>query len=134
MPINEDAAANDKIFVGVPNYWVVNKDSKVKAEAKEFLNWLVTSDTGKNYMTKEFKFIPAFSNITANAEDLGQTGAEVQKYSTDGKVLSWNWPKYPEGVTQEFGATIQAYIAGKKTKDQMFDDFQKSWDNLKAKK
>lgn len=134
MPINEDAAANDKIFVGVPNYWVVNKDSKVKAEAKEFLNWLVTSDTGKNYMTKEFKFIPAFSNITANAEDLGQTGAEVQKYSTDGKVLSWNWPKYPEGATQEFGATIQAYIAGKKTKDQMFDDFQKSWDNLKAKK
>lgn len=134
MPINEDAAANDKIFVGVPNYWVVNKDSKVKAEAKEFLNWLVTSDTGKTYMTKEFKFIPAFSNITANAADLGQTGAEVQKYSTEGKVLSWNWPKYPEGATQEFGATIQAYVAGKKTKDQMFDDFQKTWDNLKAKK
>ena len=56
MPINNEP--NDKLFVGVPNYWVVNKNSQVKPEAKEFLEWLVTSDIGKQYMTKEFKFIP----------------------------------------------------------------------------
>ncbi|UUZ80782.1 ABC transporter substrate-binding protein [Paenibacillus sp. P26] len=134
MPINEDAAANDKLLVGVPNNWVINKDSKLKPEAKEFLNWMVTSDIGKQYMTKEFKFIPAFSNITADEKDLGMIAGDIQKYIKDGKVLSWNWPKYPDGATQEFGATMQAYIAGKKTKDQMFSDFQKSWDNLKAKK
>ncbi|TVY10380.1 ABC transporter substrate-binding protein [Paenibacillus cremeus] len=134
MPINEDAAANDKVFVGVPNNWVINKNSTVKAEAKEFLNWMVTSDTGKNYMTKEFKFIPAFASINADVKDLGPIAGDILKYSKDNKVLGWNWPKYPDGATQEFGATMQAYIAGKQTKDQMYASFQKTWDNLKAKK
>ncbi|AFC32950.1 family 1 extracellular solute-binding protein [Paenibacillus mucilaginosus 3016] len=134
MPINEDAAANDKLFIGVPNNWVVNKNSAVKKEAKDFLNWLVTSDIGKQYMTKEFKFIPAFTNITADEKDLGSIATDLMKYSKEGKTLSWNWPKYPDGVTNELGATMQAYIAGKVNKDQMYTDFQKAWDNLKAKK
>lgn len=46
-------------------------------------------------------------------------------------MLSWNWFKYPDGATQEFGNAIQAYIAGKSDKDKMFADFQKAWDNLK---
>jgi raffinose/stachyose/melibiose transport system substrate-binding protein len=132
MPINDDPAKNDKIFVGVPNNWVINKDSKVKAEAKEFLNWMVSSDVGKRYMTKEFKFIPAFNNITADPKDLGDIAIAVMDYSKAGKALSWNWSRLPEGTTQEFGATMQAYIAGKQTKEQMLDAFQKSFDNHKA--
>jgi raffinose/stachyose/melibiose transport system substrate-binding protein len=133
MPISDDAAATDKLYVGVPNNWAINKDSKVKPEAKEFLNWMVSSDIGKKYITKDFKFIPAFTTISADPADLGLIAAEIIKYNKDGKVLSWNWSKYPEGATNEFGATIQKYIAGKDTKDQMFADFQKTWDNLKAK-
>ncbi|MCG7408641.1 ABC transporter substrate-binding protein [Paenibacillus sp. ACRRX] len=133
MPIDNDAAKNDKLLVGVPNNWVVNKNSKVKEEAKTFLNWMVSSDIGKQYIAKEFKFIPAFSTIPATAEDLGDIAAEVTKYSQDNKVLSWNWFKYPDGVTQEFGNSIQAYIAGKTDKAKLLEDFQKAWDNLKKK-
>ncbi|EPY10846.1 ABC transporter substrate-binding protein [Paenibacillus alvei] len=131
MPIDDDAAKNDKLLVGVPNNWVVNKNSKVKEEAKTFLNWMVSSDIGKEYISKQFKFIPAMSTIQATADDLGDIAAEVVKYSQDNKVLSWNWFKYPDGATQEFGNAIQAYIAGKSDKDKMFADFQKAWDNLK---
>lgn len=134
MPINEDAALNDKIFVGVPNNWVINKDSKVKAEAKEFLNWMVSSDVGMRYMTKEFKFIPAFTNITADPKDLGDIAVAVMDYNKAGKVLPWVWARLPDGTTQEFGASMQAYIAGKLNKDQLLDAFQASFDKLKAKK
>lgn len=134
MPISDDAAKNDKLFVGVPNNWVINKNSKVKDEAKKFLNWMVSSDTGKNYITKEFKFIPAMTTIKADPKDLGPIAADIQKYSQEGKALSWNWAKFPEGATNEFGATIQAYIAGKQNKDQVLDSFQKTFDNLKSKK
>ncbi|MFB7814301.1 ABC transporter substrate-binding protein [Paenibacillus chitinolyticus] len=133
MPISDDAAQTDKLYVGVPNNWVINKNSKVKAEAKEFLNWLVSSDAGKAFITHDFKFIPAFTNIEAKAEDLGDLAADIMTYSKENKVLGWNSSKYPEGAMQEFGATMQAYVAGKKTKDQMLDDFQKTWDNLKGK-
>lgn len=133
MPINDNAADNDKLYVGVPNNWVVNKNSEVKAEAKEFLNWLVTSDIGKNYITKEFKFIPAFKSIEASSEDLGDLGAEVVKYSQEGKALSWNFNKFPDGGMNEFGNQMQAYIAGKSDANRMFEDLQKAWDSLKTK-
>ncbi|MBH5317266.1 carbohydrate ABC transporter substrate-binding protein [Paenibacillus sp. GSMTC-2017] len=133
MPINDNAAENDKLLVGVPNNWVVNKNSPVKEEAKQFLNWLVTTDAGKKYITKEFKFIPAFKSIKAMNEDLGQLGTEVMTYSQADKVLSWNFKKFPDGSANEFGNNIQSYIAGKSDKEGLYEDLQKTWDNLKAK-
>ncbi|MFD2613648.1 ABC transporter substrate-binding protein [Paenibacillus gansuensis] len=132
MPISEDAAANDKLYVGVPNNWVINKNSKVKAESKEFLNWLVSTPEGKKYVVNEFKFIPAFKSIEVTDQAiLGDIANDIIAYSKEGKTLSWNWFKYPDGATQEFGAAMQAYIAGKSDRDQMFDAFQKTWENLK---
>lgn len=133
MPINDDSARNDKLFVGVANNWVVNKNSQVKDEAKEFLNWLVTSEEGKRYITKEFKFIPALKSIEASPEDMGDLGAEVVNYSTQNKVMNWNFSNYPEGAAQEFGSSMQAYAAGKLDKAQLLEEFQNTWNNLKAK-
>ncbi|GAA4836699.1 ABC transporter substrate-binding protein [Paenibacillus vulneris] len=133
MPISDDAAANDKLPVGVPNNWVINKNSPNKEEAKKFLNWMVTSDIGKKYITEEFKFIPAFTNIPADEKILGPLAADIIKYSKENKTLSWNWFKFPggEASSQKFAAAMQAYVAKQKTKDQMLDEFQKTWDSLK---
>lgn len=130
MPINDDAEKNDKLLVGVPNNWVINKNSTVKDEAKEFLNWLVTSEKGKKYITDEFKFIPALNSIPAG-DALGQLGNDILSYSQAGKTLSWVMNKYPDGAMNEFGSQIQAYIAGKSNKDQMLEGLQQTWDSLK---
>ncbi|QKE74956.1 carbohydrate ABC transporter substrate-binding protein [Arthrobacter citreus] len=129
MPINDDQDAMDKIPVGVPNNWVVNKNSKNKEEAKKFLNWMVTSDTGKKYIVEKFKFIPAIKSI--QGKGLGPIADDIQKYSSDGKVLSWNWFKYPDGATNEFGASMQAYVGGQKNAKQLLQSIQDSWDKLK---
>ncbi len=129
IPINNDAKAMDKLAVGVPNNWVINKNSPVKEEAKAFLDWMVSSDIGKDYLVNKFKFIPAFDNI--DADGLGTLADDILKYSNDDKTLSWNWFKYPDGVTNEFGSIMQAYIGGQKTREQMLTDFQAAWDNLK---
>ena len=54
MCLNNDAndKANTSIPVGVPMYWVVNKDSAVNKEAKEFLDWMVESQTGQEALVK----------------------------------------------------------------------------------
>ncbi|MFD2611703.1 ABC transporter substrate-binding protein [Paenibacillus gansuensis] len=132
MPINDDPAENDKLLVGVPNNWVVHKNSKVKQEAKDFLNWLVTSESGKRYIVEEFKFIPALKSIEVkNPDVLGDLATNISQYSSEGKTLSWNWFKFPEGAPNEFAANIQAYISGKRTRDQLLDDLNKTWNNLK---
>lgn len=133
MPISDDAAASDKLFVGVPNNWVINKDSAVKQEAKDFLNWMVTSETGKIYITKQFKFIPALTTITATEEDLGALASDIIKYNKEGKVLSWNWFKFPQGEasSKKFGDAMQGYVGKQLTKEQMLETFQSTWDSLK---
>lgn len=130
MPLSEDAEQNDKLNVGVPANLVVNKDSAVKEEAKTFLNWLVTSDMGKEYIVKKFKFIPAISTIEATPEDMGDLGAAVWEYVQAGKVLPQQSSKFPDGVTQEFASSMQAYFAGKSDVNKMLEDMQASWDNL----
>lgn len=130
MPVDDSAEDNDKLFVGVPNNWVIYKDSPVKEEAKEFLNWLVTSETGKRYITKEFKFIPAFDSIQGNEEDLGVLGMEVLNYTDADKALTWNWFRFPNGMAPEIASSIQAYIGGKIDKQEMLEQFQMNWDNL----
>ncbi len=133
MPINDNAEENDKLFVGVPSNWVVNKNSKVKEEAKEFLNWLVTSDVGKGYIINQFKFIPAFKSIEVKDEKtLGPIAGDVMTYSKAGKVLSWNWFNYPDGVINELGAVIQSYVK-KKDRSGMFNEMDKQWDRLSKK-
>lgn len=133
MPINDDAALNDNIFVGVPNNWVVNKNSAVKQEAKDFLNWLVTSDVGKRYIIEEFKFIPAFTNIPFTNEQLGDLAASISEYSNAGKTLPWVWAMLPDGSTQEIGASIQAYIGNKLSKEELLESFDKTVQNLLKK-
>lgn len=133
MPINDDAALNDNVFVGVPNNWVVNKNSAVKQEAKDFLNWLVTSETGKRYIVDEFKFIPAFTNIPFTPEQLGDIAANISEYSNAGKTLPWVWAMLPDGSTQEFGASMQAYVGGKLTKEQLLESFDSAIQNLLKK-
>jgi raffinose/stachyose/melibiose transport system substrate-binding protein len=133
MPINNNAEEMDKLPVGVPNNWVVHKNSKVKEEAKAFLNWMVSDKVGQRYITEEFKFIPAFKNIKANEEDLGQLAADIIEYSKQGKTISWNWFKFPggEASSNEFGDAMQAYVGGEMNKKQMLKSFQQTWDSLK---
>ncbi|HCN58628.1 extracellular solute-binding protein [Exiguobacterium sp. Helios] len=129
MPINDDKEKMDRLPVGVPNNWVVNKNSKNKEEGKKFLEWMATSDTGKDYMVNKFKFIPAFKSI--EAADLGPLADDIIKYSKEDKTISWNWFKYPDGAVNEFGAIMQAYVGKQKTSEEMLQDFTKTWEKMK---
>jgi raffinose/stachyose/melibiose transport system substrate-binding protein len=133
MPISDDPATNDTLPVGVPNNWVIHKNSAVKNEAKKFLNWMVTSAVGRSYITQQFKFIPAFTTIPADEKLLGPLAADIISYSKAGKIITWNWFKFPggEASSKQFGDSMQSYVAGKKTKAQMLTDIQTTWDAMK---
>ncbi|WP_309241989.1 ABC transporter substrate-binding protein [Paenibacillus sp. S150] len=130
MPINDDAELNDRLFVGVPNYWVINSKSEVKEQAKIFLNWLVSSETGQRYITQEFKFIPAMDNIEASAEDIGSISADALEFIKQDKVLGWYWPKYVEGTTNELGTIMQKYAAGEVAREEVLGLLQAAYKKM----
>lgn len=127
IPIN-DERKNDALVVSVSNYWVVNKQStpEKKKEAKKFLNWMVSSQQGQTFMTEKFKFIPAFKNIESNHS--GPLANDTLAYYKEGKTMSSNWFHFPVGVKEEFGSSIQLYVGKQLHRDQLLQEFQKSWD------
>ncbi|PAE13259.1 ABC transporter substrate-binding protein [Niallia circulans] len=130
IPINEEPA--DAIAVNVSNYWVVNKQSSVekKKAAKNFLNWMVFSEQGKSFMTEQFKFIPAFDHIEAH--HLGPLAKEIMNYYQTGKTLRANWFSFPNSAREEFGLAMQLYVGKQLNRDQLLQEFQKSWEKAAA--
>jgi raffinose/stachyose/melibiose transport system substrate-binding protein len=133
MALSDDAAQADKLMVDVPTNWVVHNEAPEsdKKAAKDFLNWMVSSEEGKTAIVKEFKYIPAFKTIEAKAEDIGPLGAELQKYSQENKTYTWQFMKYPDGAGQEFGATLQAYVGAQKSKEEAMKALDATWAKLK---
>ncbi|MFC5468151.1 ABC transporter substrate-binding protein [Cohnella suwonensis] len=130
LPVNDKADENDKLYVGVTGYWAISKNSKVKQEVKDFMNWLVTTPEGQAHITKDMKMIPAFSTFTANDADIGSLGTDLSRYVKEGKVYGSYNSYYPDGVAQAFGEAVQKLVAGKADTDGFLQELQNEWDRL----
>lgn len=130
IPINNDPVYNDVLYAGPSTYWVVNKESEVKEEAKEFLNWLVSSERGRHYLSEEFAFVCGLTSIPVADEFVGPLGVATANAVANDKALGLEWSKYPDGMTVEFGTWIQKYIADQCTKEEMLEGFTNSWLSL----
>lgn len=130
IPIN-DRPIEEALVVSVPNYWAVNKQSipEKKKEAKKFLNWMVSSEQGKRFMTEEFKFIPAFKNIKTD-DDIGPLAEETLRNYKDGNTVPSNWFHFPVGIREEFGAATQLYVGKQLNRNQLLNEYQKSWERF----
>ncbi|MCR2805222.1 ABC transporter substrate-binding protein [Paenibacillus soyae] len=119
MPVPLLDAPN--VFTGVPNNWIVNSKSDQVEEAKAFLNWMVTSETGKKYIATDFKFVPALTSITADPAAVGDIAADFATFSAanPAQVKSWNWDRFPDGITQQWGAAMQEYLGKQITGDEL---------------
>jgi len=89
---------NDKIAVGQASNWVINgkaKPEEIEA-ARAFLNWLFTSETGKNAIVNEFKFVPAMTTI--KAENLDPLSQAVYDATQSGDTIPWAMNFFPQGI------------------------------------
>ncbi|MBU3092646.1 ABC transporter substrate-binding protein [Clostridium sp. CM028] len=137
LPMPLDGVKEGCIQVGVPMYWAINssKDDGAKKAAADFLNWLYTSDRGKEMIIKDFKFIPAFKGY--DGEKLQPTdalGKEVLRYVNEGKTIPWVFMGYPTAWGMEkFGTDVQKYIAGTITWDKLVDNMKTTWSAARKK-
>ncbi|MFS0724841.1 ABC transporter substrate-binding protein [Paenibacillus sp. 1P07SE] len=131
MALSDDAERSGKVTIGVPVNLVVNNESDAKEEAKIFLNWLVTSEVGQEYIVKKFMFIPPLTTIESTPEDMGALATSLQEYIDRGEIFAHNAGKYPDGVAQEFGSAIQEFLAGRVDVQTWSQNMQAAWDKLK---
>nr|WP_207751264.1 ABC transporter substrate-binding protein [Anaeromonas frigoriresistens] len=133
LPMPIAGAKEDSIPVGVPMYWTVNKNSEDadKAASKAFLNWLYTSEKGKEYVVNEFFFIPPLKGYD-NLEPKDSLGQAVKRYAEAGKTTPWVFMGYPTGWGMDaLGVEIQKYFAGEVTWEELISNSQAKWEEMR---
>lgn len=110
LSINNDTKVSGSIPVGVPMYWVVNKDSAVNKEAKAFLDWMVTSDAGQESLVKDMNMIPAFKGFKVESDNT--LNKSISEFNNAGKTLQWAFTNLPDGFTMEKIGPLFSTFAG----------------------
>ena len=119
------------IPVGVSSYWAVNSeaDAEEVQASKDFLDWMYTSETGKNSVLTEFKFIPAYEGYdTSKISD--PLSRDIYEYASNGKTIGWVFSGYPSNPWGQavMGANMQKYLAGDMTWDEVVADSIAKWE------
>ena len=95
--------------------------------AKDFLNWLVTSDAGKTFISDTCGMVSPFkSNDVACSDDLGKA---VKTYADAGNLVP-NYDYDPDDHYSVLGAEMQKYLADQCTREELAKAIQDYWANV----
>jgi hypothetical protein len=82
----------DGIFVSAPSYYVINAESKNVEGAKKYLNDLVYSQQGQDFVVNKAGMIPAFkNNLLKPAGPLSRSVQKWASYHCSGVMLVLSW-------------------------------------------
>lgn len=128
---------NQGLCVGTENYFAINsKVSKEKQDASlAFLNWLFSSDKGKDYVSNKLGFIAPFNTFKDSERPADPLAKEVATWMSNGsKTVPWTFAAFPsEDFKNQFGDALLQYSQGKMTWDQVAKTVKDAWASEKAK-
>lgn len=123
---------NQGICIGTENYFAINKkaDSERQKASLDFLEWLFSSDTGKNYVTEKLGFITPFSTFSENELPNDPLAKEISRYMNDGdfKNIPWAFTAFPSDTfKREVGNGLLEYVQGNKKWEETVENTIKKW-------
>ena len=133
MPIyiGVEGEENQGLCTGSENYWCVNsKASEADIQATlDFLNWVVTSETGKTALTQEMGFVTPFSSIGdeyAPANPL--VAAANEDIAAGHTAVAWCFTTMPsENWKNGVGSALLEYAQGTGEWDGVVSAFVDGW-------
>lgn len=87
---------HNAIFIGAPSYYVLNSNSENLEAARDFLNFMATSEAGHNYMVNEAKMVPAFTNVTL-VPDAPLSANVTEWLAKENGAYTWLQNDMPDG-------------------------------------
>ena len=110
----------DGIFAAAPSYYVVNSKSKNVAGAEQFLNDMVFTQAGQDFIVNKAGMIPAFKNI--ELQPAGQFSQSVQSWMKAGKIYAWNQYYFSSDFRSQILGPIYNQFATGRIDEQKFID------------
>lgn len=130
--IGVDGEEEQGLAVGTENFFSVNSQvSEADQQATiDFMNWLFTSETGKNYVTNELGFISPFDTFEDSEKPTDPLAQEVDRYLNKEGFYSvtWNFTSFPSQTFKDnLGASLLQYAQGTKEWDAVVTDVVEDW-------
>lgn len=125
LPVPVGDKADDTTLLSSCNWtYIVNKDSKNLDLAKEYAEYILTSEMGQYWMCEGVGAVPA---AKTDKEIKGRLANDAQKYVSDGLTNGWIHTIAPNGYSDEVGPLIQGYISGDMTQEEVTKAIQEFW-------
>jgi raffinose/stachyose/melibiose transport system substrate-binding protein len=126
MPVS----GNEKISIGVPNYFAVNSQAPAEEieAGKDFIEWLFTSDIGKEYIVNKLYLVPAMKDIDVGG-NLDPLSKIVLEESRKGSALLWTYNYWPNNIVNNFlvPAAQDFFLNKSITGQQFLENLDKAW-------
>lgn len=127
-----DGEENQGLCIGTENFFAINaKASETEQKAAEdFIYWLFSSETGKDFVTDELELIAPFDTFTEDERPEDPLAKEVIKWMNNGDVttIPWNFTVFPSATFKaDFGAALLQYAQGTKSWNDVKKLFVERW-------
>ena len=125
--------ANEGLCVGTENHWAVNaKAPQEDIDATlAFLNWVITSDEGREAITTEMGLSAPFDTFTGDYASTNNFAASASKLMADGKTsVAWAFNATPnvDDWRADVVSALTAYTDGSGDFDAVKTAFVDGWD------
>lgn len=127
-----DGEENQGLCIGTENFFAINakaSDAEQKA-AEDFMYWLFSSETGKEFVTDELELIAPFDTFTEDERPEDPLAQEVIRWMNNADVttIPWNFTVFPSATFKaDFGAALLQYAQGTKSWDEVKNLFTERW-------
>ncbi len=138
MPIYTGVAGeeNQGLCIGTENYWCVNSQvSEADQKATiDFVNWMISSDAGKDYMVNKLGNSAPFSTFGDDEKPSDPLAKSMLESMESGKTaVSWAFTVFPsQDFKDDFGAALLEYANGNMTWDDVVAKVITRWTEEKA--
>lgn len=138
LPIYADFADEETqgLCVGTENYFAINKklSPKMQQAGIDFLEWLFTSEKGKDYVSKKLGFNAPFDTFSEDQRPVDPLSREVSRYlNSEKKNIEWTFAGFPsEDFKNMFGDALLQYAQGTQNWDYVVNVVKTAWQDQKS--
>lgn len=128
--IGAEGEENQGLTTGSENYWVVNnKASDADQKASEaFLEWVITSDTGRDSLTNAMGFVTPFDTFEGYESTNPLVLADAQYFDEGKTPVTWYFTLMPSDEWKNgVGQSLLAYAQGTGDWSAVEDAYVNGW-------
>jgi raffinose/stachyose/melibiose transport system substrate-binding protein len=134
LPIYTGVSGEEKqgLCIGTENFYAINSqasEADQKATA-DFIYWLYSSATGKDYVTNKLGFIAPFDTFAADEKPKDPLAVEILNWmdKKDTTSVAWNFTLFPsQRFKDKFGASLLKYAQGSKEWSDVVSEVVEDW-------